>query len=102
MEKQKSFREANHQSMPNGAFLKEEITMRIPDAKEVEQILDRWGKLIPKAKSFVKANWKPLAFATTSVAVVGVGAYVLLNRARRLTSRKSSTDQRRNNSEIQM
>ncbi len=76
--------------------------MRIPDAKEVEQILDNWGKLIPKAKNFVRANWKPMAIATLSVAVVGVGAYALFNRARRVAGRKPAADSRRNNSEIHM
>ena len=102
MEKSNAFKESNQTSMPNGAFLRDEITMRIPDAKEVEQIMDSWGKLLPKAKNFVKANWKPMAIATLSVAVVGVGAYALYSRARRMGGRKSHPDNKRNTSEIHM
>lgn len=67
-----------HSGATNGALLKKVIRKNMPANQDIELVIGRLANALPAVGRFLKANWKPIAIATTAVAVVSLGAYTLL------------------------
>jgi hypothetical protein len=77
-------RGAKKTKLPNGDFLKKVLGENMPERKEIDQLLESISKSMPKVAKYLKTNWKPVAIAATTVAVVTLGAISIFGKSKTL------------------